>query len=148
MKENMKWLLAAGATYVAWKIWGEGDECPAATQDVLLNTENRDFAIESPRIDYGPMNLSDSAYWKRLAKFWKTTPKVAMESRCSNCAAFDISDRMEKCMPGPLSDKDGRLGYCWMHHFKCHSARTCRTWAAGGPIIEDSVSEEWASRSA
>lgn len=30
-----------------------------------------------------------------------------------------------------------------MHHFKCHSARTCYTWAAGGPITEDSVSEEW-----
>ena len=39
-------------------------------------------------------------------------------------------------------DKDGRLGYCWMHHFKCHSARTCYTWAAGGPITLDSQSME------
>jgi hypothetical protein len=30
-----------------------------------------------------------------------------------------------------------------MHHFKCHSARYCYTWAAGGPISEDSVSAEW-----
>ncbi|MGI9554606.1 MAG: hypothetical protein ACR2M6_01425, partial [Vampirovibrionia bacterium] len=28
-------------------------------------------------------------------------------------------------------------------HFKCHSARTCYTWAAGGPIAEDNVSAEW-----
>ena len=45
-------------------------------------------------------------------------------------------------MPGSLQE-DGQLGYCWMHHFKCHSARTCYTWAAGGPITEDKVSEEW-----
>ena len=49
-------------------------------------------------------------------------------------------------MPGVTSDKDGRLGYCWMHHFKCHSARACRTWAKGGPIDEDKVSYEWQER--
>ena len=49
-------------------------------------------------------------------------------------------------MPGVTSDEDGRLGYCWMHHFKCHSARSCRTWAKGGPITEDSVSQEWQER--
>ena len=48
--------------------------------------------------------------------------------------------------PGVTSDDDGRLGYCWMHHFKCHSARSCRTWAKGGPIKEDSVSYEWQER--
>jgi hypothetical protein len=46
-------------------------------------------------------------------------------------------------MPGPVSDKDGRLGYCWMHHFKCHSARACRTWAKGGPINKDKISYDW-----
>jgi hypothetical protein len=53
---------------------------------------------------------------------------------------------MEDCMPGPLSDEDGRLGYCWMHSFKCHSARTCRTWAKGGPIVRDGISYEWQER--
>jgi hypothetical protein len=33
-----------------------------------------------------------------------------------------------------------------MHHFKCHSARTCYTWAKGGPITEDSVSYDWQER--
>ena len=45
-----------------------------------------------------------------------------------------------------LKDKDGELGYCWMHHFKCHSARSCRTWAKGGPISEDSKSAEWQNK--
>ena len=47
----------------------------------------------------------------------------------------------------PIEDEDGELGYCWMHNFKCHSARACYTWAAGGPISEDKVSEEWQQRS-
>jgi len=119
--------------------------CPKATQDIALNTKNRNLCIRDYM--YGPLNLSDTAYWVKIANFWNTTPQVAMNSRCANCSAFDISPRMLKCMPGPLSepieDAEGHLGYCWMHHFKCHSARTCETWAAGGPITQDSVSYAW-----
>jgi hypothetical protein len=50
---------------------------------------------------------------------------------------------MKDCLPGDTFDKDGELGYCWMHHFKCHSARACHTWAKGGPIKKDSESEAW-----
>jgi len=46
-------------------------------------------------------------------------------------------------MPGDTFDDDGELGYCWMHHFKCHSARSCHTWAKGGPIKTDKESAEW-----
>ena len=52
---------------------------------------------------------------------------------------------MLECMPGNV-DKDGYLGYCWMHHFKCHSERTCNTWATGGPIDDDKNSYIWAKR--
>tara|TARA_R100001509_G_scaffold150995_1_gene110221 strand:+ start:346 stop:852 length:507 start_codon:yes stop_codon:yes gene_type:complete len=121
--------------------------CPKPTQDLELNTKNRNAAIKAEHIQYGPLNLSDEKYWERAAKHWNTEPEVAKKSKCSNCIAFDISPRMKECMPGPTSkpieDEDGYLGYCWMHHFKCHSARTCYTWAAGGPISEDSVSFEW-----
>ena len=50
-------------------------------------------------------------------------------------------------MPGPVSDESGRLGYCWMHHFKCHSARSCDTWAMGGPIDENEKSFKWQEKS-
>ncbi len=120
--------------------------CPLATQDLQVNTQNRDAAIQAEHIQYGPMNLEDENYWVEIAEFWKTEPAVAKESRCSNCAAFDLSPRMKQCMPGETSDEGGELGYCWMHKFKCHSARTCRTWAAGGPITEDEVSNDWQSR--
>jgi hypothetical protein len=126
------------------RILGEAElPCPKATQDLELNTNNRDKAIEAEYIKYGPLNLSDEQYWEDLGEHWNTTADVAKKSKCGNCVAFDISPRMDDCMPGQVSDKDGRLGYCWMHHFKCHSARTCRTWAAGGPITEDKTSYEW-----
>ena len=152
------------------------ESCPRATQDLELNTKNRNRAIEAEHIEYGPLNLSDEAYWDRAkiidmpsrfekdhskvpesrdeqfekrifcAEHWKTTVDVAKKSTCGNCAAFDISPRMNQCMPGELEDEEGKLGYCWMHNFKCHSARTCYTWAAGGPITSDSVSKSWQNK--
>jgi len=117
--------------------------CPLPTQDLKLNTKNRDSSIKADYIKYGPLNVDEPGdYWEELAKHWDTTVEAAQKSLCGNCAAFDISPRMEDCMPGPLQDNDGRLGYCWMHSFKCHSARTCRTWAKGGPITDDKISKD------
>ena len=116
--------------------------CPAPTQDLQLNTRNRNKAIKAKHIQYGPLNLSDDGYWLNLAEHWNTTPEVARQSVCTNCAAFDVSPRMEACMPGMVQN-DGVLGYCHMHKFKCHSKRTCYTWAAGGPITSDAVSLDW-----
>ena len=122
-------------------------ECPAPTQDLELNTANRNRAIQADFIKYGPLNLSDEGYWVEYAKKWgpTTSAEEAKNSNCSNCVAFDLSPRMEACMPG-ATDADGRLGYCWMHHFKCQSARTCYTWAAGGPIDKDEASYDWQKR--
>ncbi len=117
-------------------------DCPPATQDVALNTKNRNATRDNHM--YGPLNVKEPGdYWEKLAKKWDTTVDAAKKSKCGNCVAFDISPRMEECMPGSVSDESGRLGYCWMHHFKCHSARSCDTWATGGPIKEDKKSYEW-----
>ena len=126
---------------MSWEIILKEMACPRATQDLKLNTKNRDSAVKAKHIQYGPLNLNDEDYWERYAERWNTTAEVAKKSNCSNCVAFDISPRMEECMPLELDD-DGRLGYCWMHHFKCHSARTCYTWAKGGPITDDKRSKE------
>lgn len=150
--------------------------CPAATHNLELNTKNRDASIKAEYIKYGPLNVDEPGdYWVDLAEYWDTTEEAAKKTLCGNCVAFDISPRMEKCMPGEVSDKgdfdeisqelfdsdyesldsdeqaevlanSDKLGYCWMHNFKCHSARTCRTWAKGGPITEDSVSYDWQDR--
>ena len=122
---------------MSWQIILKETTCPRATQDLELNTKNRDSAVKAEHIQYGPLNLDDEEYWERYAKRWNTTADVAKKSNCSNCVAFDISPRMEECMP-----LEGDLGYCWMHHFKCHKDRTCYTWAAGGPIDDDKTSKQ------
>jgi hypothetical protein len=137
LQEELKVVVGAVKDYV----------CPPATQDLELNTKNRDASIKAEHIKYGPLNVDEPGdYWKDIAEYWNTTEEAAKKSNCGVCTAFDISPRMDECMPGVTSDDDGRLGYCWMHHFKCHSARSCRTWAKGGPITEDSVSYEWQDR--
>ena len=137
LSEEIKVVIDAAKEYI----------CPPATQDLKLNTKNRDASIKAEHIQYGPLNVDEPGdYWKDIAEYWNTTEEAAKKSNCGNCTAFDISPRMDACMPGVTSDDDGRLGYCWMHHFKCHSARSCRTWAKGGPISENSVSYEWQDR--
>ena len=89
--------------------------------------------------------LSNDYVWRGMTQ---TSEEAAKQSLCGNCVAFDISPRMDDCMPGETSDNDGRLGYCWMHHFKCHSARSCHTWAKGGPITKDEKSYNWQERGA
>ncbi len=117
-------------------------ECPPATKDLALNTKNRDATTK--KYNYGPLNVDEPGdYWKNIAKHWKTTEAAAKKSVCANCVAFDISERMKECLPGDTFDDDGELGYCWMHHFKCHSARACHTWAKGGPIKDNKESYEW-----
>ena len=135
------------------------DACPLPTQDLKMNTENRNTAIKAKHIHYGPLNLADEEYWEHIAEHWDTTADVAKQSTCGNCAAFDISPKMQECMPGEIMPQEAvdaaresgdpwqTLGYCWMHHFKCHSARSCYTWAAGGPITDDAVSTSWQSKS-
>ena len=116
--------------------------CPVAAGDLAVNTENRDRTIK--QFNYGPLNVDvPGDYWKDIAEYWNTTEEAARASNCGNCVAFDISERMKDCLPGDTFDDDGELGYCWMHHFKCHSARSCHTWAKGGPIKTEKESAEW-----
>ena len=43
--------------------------CPAPTQSVALNTANRDRAIRSDYINYGPLNVEEPGdYWQKIAK--------------------------------------------------------------------------------
>ena len=144
------------ARYWSCKMWSaptvteltKGEEhasCPTATKDLKLNTKNRDATTK--QYNYGPLNPDKPGdYWEKIAKHWNTTVEAARKSKCSNCVAFDISPRMKDCMPGETSDDQGELGYCWMHHFKCHSARSCHTWAKGGPVKSNKKSIDWQSR--
>lgn len=118
--------------------------CPPATQSIELNLENRKKAIDEYM--YGPMdpNKPNEEYWVKLADEWNTDADSVKDARCGNCAAFDISDKMQDCIakgigsePGsdPFDTIDaGTLGYCKFLKFKCAAKRTCSAWVEGGPV--------------
>ena len=116
--------------------------CPVATGNIVVNLQNRQKAITNA--SYGPANpsLPNTAYWSNLAKIWGISIAEARTMRCGNCAAFNVTTPMLKCIRdglGPEGDPEatvgaGHLGYCQMFHFKCASARTCAAWVVGGPI--------------
>ena len=79
-------------------------KCPVATQDVALNLKHRQIAID--RYGYGPYNPNNPSikFWKEKMEQWKLgTIEEAKSARCNNCAAFNITARLLKCMEVGLS---------------------------------------------
>jgi hypothetical protein len=118
--------------------------CPIATYDIDINLKNRQKAIDD--YHYGPANPDKpGSYWKDAAKVWSIDGKTAQTMRCGNCSAFDVSDKMWKCIEdgikGTEASVDGLasihkadLGYCNFLHFKCAGTRSCKAWIHGGSI--------------
>ena len=118
--------------------------CPIATIDVHVNVKNRQHAIDE--YHYGPANPHNPGnYWEESGKIWGLSAKDAATMKCENCAAFDISDKMRKCIEvGIVGEEDGvdamatinkaDLGYCNLLHFKCAGSRSCSLWLTNGPI--------------
>jgi hypothetical protein len=123
------------------------DECPPATQDIVLNIENRQNAIDN--VGYGPLNPDEpnEEFWQEKADRWDTTPVEASKSICGNCVFFVRTPEMLDCISsgiqqGDSGDKNAwdaidqaELGFCEALDFKCAASRTCNAWAAGGPIV-------------
>lgn len=126
-----------------------GASCPAPTQDITLNLKNRAKAITSAA--YGPENpnLPNNAFWSKKADQWDVSVDDAKQSRCGNCAAFNVSDKIKQCIAdgiGREADPWGTikladLGYCEIFDFKCAASRTCDAWVVGGPNEGDGESE-------
>ena len=120
--------------------------CPVATHDIELNLKNRQAAIDD--YHYGPANpLEPGDYWKGAAGRWSVTEKTVKTMLCGNCAAFDASNSMRKCIESGIQGDESHidaaatinlsdLGYCNFLHFKCAGTRTCAAWVVGGPITE------------
>ena len=116
-------------------------KCPLPTQDVTLNLKNRAKAITAAA--YGPENpdLPNTTYWKKKADTWDVTIADAKQSRCGNCAAFNVQEEIKECIAkgiGMEADPWGTieladLGYCEIFDFKCAASRTCDAWVVGGP---------------
>jgi len=121
-------------------------QCPAPTQDITLNLKNRAKAITTAK--YGPENpnLPNTPFWQRKADTWDVTVDEAKQSRCGNCAAFNVSDKIKQCIADGIGNeadpwgtiKLADLGYCEIFDFKCAASRTCDAWVVGGPNEGDS----------
>lgn len=120
------------------------ESCPVATHNLEMNAANRQHAIDE--YNYGPANPQvPGDYWKKAAKIWGIDEKTATTMKCENCAAFDISDKMRKCIEVGMKGKEksadtmataekADLGYCNILHFKCAGSRSCSVWLTNGPI--------------
>ena len=123
------------------------NQCPPATQDIKLNLDNRQKAIDD--YGYGPLNpdLPNTKFWMKKVDEWNLdSVDEAKQSLCGNCAAFDQRQKTLDCIAQGI-DKDnpadaeatinaGDLGYCKFLKFKCASRRTCDAWVTGGPITD------------
>ncbi len=118
--------------------------CPIATHDLETNVKNRQAAIDKHH--YGPANPKEpKSYWKESAKQWGIDEKTARTMKCANCAAFNITDAMYKCIHDGMgaeayeaekTREAADLGYCNLLHFKCAGERSCELWITGGPIVK------------
>ena len=120
---------------------GQPETCPRATQDLDLNLENRQNALDTKM--YGPANpqLDDTGgneeFWGRFAEQFNDSIENVMQMRCGNCSFFDRSPQMLECIEQGIGDEAdpemaveaGELGYCQALDFKCASMRTCMVWA-------------------
>jgi len=146
--------IVIGQSTIALTAAVDAEECPPATQDIVLNIKNRQNAIDN--IGYGPLNPEEpnDEFWQGKADRWNVTIEEAKTSRCGNCAAFIQTSKMKACIADTLQEGDknvadsydvvaaGDLGYCEALDFKCAAARTCDAWIAGGPITDETGKEQ------
>ena len=125
----------------------DDNECPPATQDIVLNIENRQNAIDN--VGYGPLNPKEpnEEFWQEKADRWDIEPVEAKKSICGNCVFFVRTPEMLECISSGIEQGDSgeknawdaidqaELGFCEALDFKCAASRTCNAWAAGGPIV-------------
>ena len=74
-------------------------KCPVATQDISVNLEHRQKAIDE--YGYGPLNPNNPniKFWKKKAEEWQLdSMEEAKSSRCNNCAAFNVTSKMLNCI--------------------------------------------------
>ena len=125
------------------------DECPPATQDIAINLENREKAIQDA--GYGPLNPTqpNEEFWQEKADRWSVSMQEAKKSTCGTCVMFIRTPKMLDCIESGISAGDSgsenawdaidqaELGYCEAFDFKCAASRTCSAWVVGGPITEE-----------
>jgi hypothetical protein len=120
---------------------GQPNACPEATNNLELNLENRQKAIDTKM--YGPANPqldaqgSNDRFWEQYAEKFNDSFENVIKMRCGNCSFFDRSPDTLDCIEKGIGDQSdpemaveaGELGYCQALDFKCASMRVCVVWA-------------------
>ena len=125
-------------------------KCPLPTQDVKLNLENRQTAVD--KANYGPANPNEpnDSYWKAKANEFQGDIGTAKKMLCGNCAAFNQTSKLLGCIKNGIGEDanevalGGNLGYCEIFDFKCAAKRTCDAWIVGGPLTDKKKQTEQA----
>ena len=125
-------------------------KCPLPTQDVKLNLENRQTAVD--KANYGPANPNEpnESYWKAKANEFQGDIGTAKKMLCGNCAAFNQTSKLLGCIKNGIGEDanevalGGNLGYCEIFDFKCAAKRTCDAWIVGGPLTDKKKETEQA----
>ena len=119
----------------------KSDACPEATQNLELNLENRQAALDDKM--YGPANPAldeengNAEFWQKYAEKFNARVENVMTKRCANCTFFDRTDSVLECIATGIGDDPapetaimgGERGYCQALDFKCASQRVCVVWA-------------------
>ena len=127
----------------------DDNTCEPATQDIAINLENREKAIETA--GYGPLNPLEpnTKFWSEKANRWSVSIAEAKKSTCGTCVMFIRTPKMLDCIESGLTAGESsqqnawdaidqaELGYCEAFDFKCAASRTCSAWVVGGPITEE-----------
>jgi hypothetical protein len=98
-------------------------KCPLPTQDVKLNLENRQTAVD--KANYGPANPNEpnESYWKAKANEFQGDVGTAKKMLCGNCAAFNQTSKLLGCIKNGIGEDanevalGGNLGYCEIFDF-------------------------------
>jgi lambda family phage portal protein len=125
-------------------------KCPLPTQDIKLNLENRQTAVD--KANYGPANPNEpnEDYWKAKANEFQGDVATAKKMLCGNCAAFNQTSKLLGCIKNGIGEDanevalGGNLGYCEIFDFKCAAKRTCDAWIVGGPLTDKKKETEQA----
>jgi len=93
------------------------ESCPPATQDPMMNADNRQYAIDE--YSYGP-----------AVRNWEQK-----NAKCGICEYFNVKASMMSCISEGLG-LQGDIGYCERLSFVCSAKNICNAYEPGGPITD------------
>jgi hypothetical protein len=125
--------------------------CPVAIMDKATNIANHLICIDEANL--GPAKPSTpGVFWIERATRLGITPEVSVTQKCSNCSKYMNTTPIQACFASskaagtlPLATEvnsewenttDG-AAYCLQWDITCSASRTCDTWTAGGPIVDN-----------